>query len=86
MNNLEARDIAVWVVMGLLAGMIADVFVWGSGSLLGYLVAGLVGSVVGGYLARQFNINLRLNSIFLEQMIISVVGAIIVLIVVRVIF
>ncbi len=86
MNNLDVRDIAVWVLMGLLAGIIADLFVPGSGNLLGYIVAGLIGSVVGGYLARQFNINLRLGSVFLEQMIISVAGAIIVLVVARIIF
>lgn len=86
MNKLETRDILVWVVMGLLAGMIADLFVRGEGNLLGYLVAGLIGSVVGGYLARQFNINLRLGSVFVEQMIISVAGAIIVLVVARIIF
>lgn len=86
MGKLETRDILVWVVMGLLAGMIADLFVWGRGNLLGYLAAGLIGSVVGGYLARQFNINLRLGSVFVEQMVISVAGAIIVLVIARIIF
>ena len=86
MGNIEWRDLAVWAVLGLLAGAIADVFVPGSGGLLGYLFAGLVGSVVGGYLARQFNIRLNLGSAFVEQMIISVIGAIIVLVVVRIIF
>lgn len=86
MGNIEARDLVIWAIMGLVAGAIADLFVPGSGGLLGYLVAGLVGSFVGGFLARQFNIRLNLGSIFVEQMVISVIGAIIVLVVVRIIF
>ena len=86
MGNIDIRDLAVWAIMGLVAWAIAYLFVPGSGGLIGYLFAGVVGSVVGGFLARRFNIKLTLGSIFVEQMIISVVGAIIVLIVVRIIF
>ena len=86
MGNIELRDLAIWAVLGLVAGAIADMFVPGSGGLIGYLFAGLVGSVVGGFLARQFNIRLNLGSVFVEQMVISIIGAIIVLAVVRIIF
>lgn len=86
MNNLDIRDVAVWAVMGLLAGAIADAFVPGRGNLLGYMAAGLIGSFVGGFLARQFNVKLNLGSVFLEQMIISVAGAIVVLVIARIIF
>ena len=86
MNNLDIRDVAVWVVMGIVAGAIADLFVPGRGSIIGYMFAGLVGSVVGGMPARRFDIKLNVGSVFVEQMIISIVGAIIVLVVVRIIF
>ena len=86
MNNLDLRDIAVWVVMGLVAGAIADAFVPGRGSLVVYLLAGVIGSFVGGFLARQFNVKLNLGSVLVEQMIISVVGAIVVLVIFRIIF
>jgi len=59
--------------------------VGGGGGLLGWLIAGLIGSVVGGFLAQQLKINLKLGNPFLEQVIISFGGAIIVLIVARVI-
>ena len=85
MNNIELRDVLVWAALGLAAGAIADLFVPGTGSLIGYLVAGLVGSFVGGFLARQFNIRLNLGSVLAEQMIISVIGAIIVLVIWRII-
>jgi uncharacterized membrane protein YeaQ/YmgE (transglycosylase-associated protein family) len=50
------------------------------------MAAGLLGSFVGGFLARRFNVKLNVGSVFLEQMIISVAGAIIVLVVARIIF
>ena len=83
MGNLDVRDILVWALMGLVAGAIADLFVPGSGSLIGYMAAGVVGSFVGGFLARQFNIKLDLGSVIAEQMLISVAGAIVVLVVVK---
>ena len=53
MGNLDVRDILVWAPMGLVTGAIADLFVPGSGSLIGYMAAGVVGSFVGGFLAQQ---------------------------------
>jgi uncharacterized membrane protein YeaQ/YmgE (transglycosylase-associated protein family) len=85
-NNLDMRDIALWAIMGLVAGAIADLFVPGTGNLIGYLLAGVIGSFVGGFLARQFNIKLNLGSVFVEQMIISVAGAIVVLAIYRIVF
>ncbi|MCW5696559.1 MAG: GlsB/YeaQ/YmgE family stress response membrane protein [Bauldia sp.] len=81
MSNETVRNVLVWVVLGILAGWIASLIVGGASGLVGFLIAGLVGSVVGGFLARQFNIRLNLGSAFVEQIIISVIGAIVVLIV-----
>ena len=58
----------------------------GNGTLLTHLVAGILGAFVGGFLARQFNIRLNLGSVFVEQMIIAIVGAIVVLVIARIIF
>jgi uncharacterized membrane protein YeaQ/YmgE (transglycosylase-associated protein family) len=83
--NDQTKSIVSWVIVGLIAGFLASLIVPGGGSLLGWLIAGLIGSVVGGFLAQQLNIKLNLGNPFLEQVIISVVGAVIVLIVARVI-
>jgi uncharacterized membrane protein YeaQ/YmgE (transglycosylase-associated protein family) len=81
----QARAIVAWIIIGLVAGALASLIVGGAGSLLGLLIAGLIGSVVGGYLAQQLKIDLKLGNAFLEQVIISVIGAIIVLIIARII-
>lgn len=84
MNN-QAQSILIWIVIGLIAGWLASLVVGGAGGLIGYLVAGLIGSVVGGWLAARLNWRLNLGNAFVEQLIISAVGAIIVLIVARII-
>jgi uncharacterized membrane protein YeaQ/YmgE (transglycosylase-associated protein family) len=83
--NEQSKSIVAWIIIGLIAGFLASLVVGGGGGLLGWLIAGLIGSVVGGFLAQQLKINLRLGNPFLEQVIISFGGAIIVLIVARVI-
>jgi uncharacterized membrane protein YeaQ/YmgE (transglycosylase-associated protein family) len=83
--NDQSKSIVSWVVIGLLAGGLASLIVGGGGGLLGWLIAGLIGSVVGGFLAQQLKINLNFGNAFLEQLVISLGGAIVVLIVARVI-
>lgn len=83
--NERSKSIVSWVIIGLIAGFLASLIVPSSGSLLGWLIAGLIGSVVGGFLAQQLKINLNFGNPFLEQVVISFGGAIIVLIVARLI-
>jgi len=81
----QTRSVLIWIVIGLIAGWLASLIVGGGGGVIGYLIAGLIGSIVGGFLAQQLKIKLNLGSAFLEQLIVSVVGAIIVLIIARII-
>lgn len=83
--NDQTKAIVSWIIIGLIAGALASLIVGGGGGLLGWLIAGLIGSVVGGFLAQQLKIKLNLGNPFLEQLIISVVGAIIVIIIARII-
>ncbi|HEY5082732.1 MAG TPA: GlsB/YeaQ/YmgE family stress response membrane protein, partial [Pseudolabrys sp.] len=83
--NGQTQSIVSWIVIGLIAGFLASVIVGGGGGLLGWLIAGLIGSVVGGFIAQQTKLRLNLGNPFLEQVIISVIGAIVVLIVARII-
>jgi uncharacterized membrane protein YeaQ/YmgE (transglycosylase-associated protein family) len=83
--NQQSKSIVSWIIIGLLAGGLASIIVGGGGGLLGWLIAGLIGSVVGGFLAQQLRINLNFGNAFLEQLVISLGGAIVVLIVARII-
>ncbi len=81
---MDARSIIIWVIIGVVAGWLAS-FVVGGGGLVKYLIWGLVGSVVGGFLASQFNLHLNIGSAIVEQIIISTIGAIVVVLIARLI-
>ena len=81
----QGRSIVAWIIIGIIAGALASLIVGGGSDLIGWLIAGLIGSVVGGFLAQQLNIKLNLGNAFLEQSIIAVVGAIIVLVIAQII-
>ncbi|MBB4302462.1 putative membrane protein YeaQ/YmgE (transglycosylase-associated protein family) [Rhodobium orientis] len=81
---MDTRSIIIWIVIGLIAGWLAS-FVVGGGGLLKYILWGLVGSFVGGFLARQFNISLNIGNAFVEQIIVATVGAIVVVLIARLI-
>jgi uncharacterized membrane protein YeaQ/YmgE (transglycosylase-associated protein family) len=84
--STNTRNIIVWIILGILAGWIASLIVGGGGNLLWYLLVGVIGSIIGGFLARAFNLRLRLGSAFIDQMVVSILGAIVFLILWRIIF
>ena len=74
-----------WIVVGLIAGWLASMVMKGHGSgLLGDIVLGIVGALVGGFLASSvFNIADPITGINLVTILIAFVGAVIVVAVVR---
>jgi uncharacterized membrane protein YeaQ/YmgE (transglycosylase-associated protein family) len=82
---MDAKSIVVWIVIGLIAGWLASIVVGGDGGLIGYIIAGLIGSVVGGFLANLLNIKLNIGNAFVEQTVVAFLGAIVVLIIARII-
>ena len=84
MARMDMRSILIFLGIGLLAGFLASLIVGGSG-LITYLLSGVIGSFVGGYLFTALNINLGIRNDLLRQIITSTVGAIIVLLVARLI-
>ena len=77
---MDAKSLVTWLIIGVAAGFLASFFV-GGGGLVRYLITGLIGSFVGGFLAQQFNIKLGLGNEMLEQIVVATAGAIIVVII-----
>jgi uncharacterized membrane protein YeaQ/YmgE (transglycosylase-associated protein family) len=47
-------DILTWLIVGLIAGVLASMIVGGSGyGIIGDIVVGIVGAFVGGFLFRE---------------------------------
>ncbi|MEQ1769032.1 MAG: GlsB/YeaQ/YmgE family stress response membrane protein [Devosia sp.] len=83
-GNDNTRAIVIFIVIGLVAGFLASLIV-GGGGLITYLVSGVIGSFVGGYLFSALKIKLPIDNIWVSQIITSTVGAIIVLVIARLI-
>ncbi|WP_350334029.1 GlsB/YeaQ/YmgE family stress response membrane protein [Coralliovum pocilloporae] len=70
-----------WIVIGILAGYIAEKVTKSDHGLLTNLVVGLVGAFVGGFIASR--LGLHLVGGFIDQLIVASGGAILVLVVYR---
>ena len=81
--NTETRALLIFAGIGLVAGFIASLLLGGGGGILRYLITGLVGAFVGGYLFDALNIDLGIRNKLVSQIVTAAVGAIIVVILAR---
>jgi uncharacterized membrane protein YeaQ/YmgE (transglycosylase-associated protein family) len=72
-----------WIVLGAIAGFIANLIVGGGEGVIGTIILGIVGAVVGGYLASALFHKGDVSGVNVESIVISVLGAILVLFVYR---
>jgi uncharacterized membrane protein YeaQ/YmgE (transglycosylase-associated protein family) len=79
----DEMGIISWIVLGAIAGFLANLIVGGREGLIGTIILGIVGAVVGGYLAASVFHKGDVTGVNIESIVIAVVGAIIVLFVWR---
>jgi uncharacterized membrane protein YeaQ/YmgE (transglycosylase-associated protein family) len=74
-----------WIVVGAIAGWLAGNLVKGRGfGCLGDVIVGIVGGLVGGFLASQlFNMPDAVNGFNLTSIIVAFLGAVVVIVVIR---
>lgn len=77
----NTRSIVVLCLIGLVAGFLASVVVGGHGGLIVYLISGLIGAFVGGFLLNALGVRLGIGDPFISQLVTATIGAIVVLIV-----
>jgi uncharacterized membrane protein YeaQ/YmgE (transglycosylase-associated protein family) len=74
-----------FLLIGAVAGWLAGILTKGRGfGIVGDIVVGVIGAVVGGYLFRKLNISLASFSPTTGEIITATAGAIVLLIVIRV--
>ncbi len=75
-----------WIIVGLIAGWLAGLVVRGGGyGILGDIILGIVGALIGGFIASSvFNIPDPVNGINLTSIIVAFIGAVIVIWLLRV--
>jgi uncharacterized membrane protein YeaQ/YmgE (transglycosylase-associated protein family) len=81
--NIETRALLIFVFIGLFAGFVAHFLLGGGGGVLRYLVTGLIGAFVGGYLFDVLNIDLGIRNRLVSHIVTASIGAIIVVILAR---
>jgi uncharacterized membrane protein YeaQ/YmgE (transglycosylase-associated protein family) len=76
-----------WIVVGLIAGFLAGVVVKGGGfGLIGDIIVGVIGGLLGGWIASYFfHMGDPMSGINLPSILIAFVGAVILLLVLRLI-
>ena len=74
--------IAIWLVIGAIAGWLASLIVKaGSFGLIGDVIVGLVGAAIAGYLLPR--VGVYIGAGFVPEVINAVIGAVILLLVAR---
>lgn len=80
----NTRALLVFALVGIVAGFLASIVV-GGGGLMQYLVSGVIGAFIGGYLLRALGINLGIANPLASQIVTSTIGAILVVLLARMI-
>lgn len=80
---MDTRSLLIFLAIGVVAGFLAS-FIVGGGGLVRYLITGVIGAFVGGYLFQVLGINIGASPL-VSQIITSTVGAIVVVLLARMI-
>jgi uncharacterized membrane protein YeaQ/YmgE (transglycosylase-associated protein family) len=82
--KMDTQTLIVMAVVGIIAGFLASLVVGGSG-ILRYLMTGIIGSFVGGFVLKAAGLNLGIKNALILQIVTAAIGAIIVVILARII-
>ena len=82
-KHMDAKSILIWIAIGIIAGWLASVIV-GGGGLIRYLLTGLLGAFVGGFIFKFAGIELNLGNAYVNEIVVAAIGAIVVVLIARV--
>ena len=75
-------NLLVWIIIGLIAGALASRVVTGKGKgCLVDIIIGILGALIGGWLASLLHVSINIGYPIVGQIIIAFVGAVILLVV-----
>jgi uncharacterized membrane protein YeaQ/YmgE (transglycosylase-associated protein family) len=79
---MDTRALLIFLAVGIVAGFLASIVV-GGGGLIRYLITGVIGAFVGGFLLNAVGVTISAGNPLLNQIITSTIGAIVVVILAR---
>jgi len=78
-------DLLTWLIVGLVAGVLASLVMGGTGyGLIGDIVIGIAGAFVGGWVLRKLGTNVPVGGLA-GVIMVAFIGAIVLLLILRVI-
>ncbi len=80
----DTQALIATALVGLVAGWLASI-VMGGGGLIQYLLSGIIGSFVGGYVLAAAGLDLGIKNPLLNRVVTATIGAIVVIFVARLI-
>jgi uncharacterized membrane protein YeaQ/YmgE (transglycosylase-associated protein family) len=85
--NLSLDSLLIWILVGLVAGLLASHVILGHGlGVLTDVVVGVLGAIVGGLLANYFQVHVAvIGHPLISEMIVAFVGAMVLLLVLRIV-
>jgi uncharacterized membrane protein YeaQ/YmgE (transglycosylase-associated protein family) len=82
--NVDLTALLIFLAIGLVAGWLASLIL-GGGGLVRNLIVGVIGACVGGWLLSAAGISLPIDNALVSQIITATIGAIVVILIARVI-
>ena len=83
--NMNTQQLIITAIVGIVAGWLASILVGGPSSLIGYLLTGLIGAFVGNIVLGAAGWKPNLGSELVDSIATSAIGAIIVIILAKLI-
>lgn len=76
------ESLLVWALVGLAAGWLASLLLGGKG-IVRYIIVGMIGSVVGGYLFSTVGIRIPIDNYWIREILVAAIGAAIIILISR---
>ena len=84
MKGVGGQGLVIFLLIGLVAGWLASLVV-GGGGLIRYAVTGVIGAFVGGFLLDALKVRPFAGNALLNQIVTAAIGAIVVVLLARLI-
>jgi uncharacterized membrane protein YeaQ/YmgE (transglycosylase-associated protein family) len=78
--NIDATNLLWWIIIGLIAGILASIITRSSHGIIGDIILGIVGAFVGGFILSLLNIT---TYGLLGTILAATLGAIIIIVIAR---
>jgi len=83
---MDPMTIITWIIVGAVAGWLADAVVGGiRGGLVATVVTGIVGAFIGGWLLPKAGVAIATGTPIVDAIIVAFIGAVVLLVVLKLI-